>query len=52
MIMSVEYASRLIERAIVRRKKVAYIDSRWGIVSGLWTMLPECVWRHIRLEFN
>ena len=25
MIMSVEYASRLIERAIVRRKKVAYI---------------------------
>lgn len=52
MIMSVEYASRLIEQAIVRRKKVAYIDSRWGIVSGLWTMLPECVWRHIRLEFN
>lgn len=52
MIMSVEYASRLIERAIVRRKKVAYIDSRWGIVSELWAMLPECVWRHIRLEFN
>lgn len=51
MIMSVDYAARLIERAIVRRKRVAVIDSRWAVVTGLWRLIPGCIWRRMAIEF-
>lgn len=50
MIMPVGYASRLIERAIVRRRRVAYIDWRWGVASNLWRLVPQRLWRHIALD--
>ena len=52
MIMSVAQAARLVERAVVERKRVAVIDSRWRIVNALWSLLPQRLWRHIDLKFN
>lgn len=52
MIMSVAQAARLVERAVVERKRVAVIDSRWRIVNALWGLLPQRLWRHIDLKFN
>lgn len=49
MIMSVDYAAPLIEKAILKRKRVAVIDSRWLIVNTLWRMIPQCLWKHISL---
>ncbi len=40
MIMSVAEAAKLVERAVVARKRVAVIDSRWRIVAGLWSLIP------------
>lgn len=50
MIMSVDYAAPLIERAILRRKRVAYIDYRWNVAARLMQLIPQRLWRHLSLE--
>lgn len=50
MIMSVDYAAPLIERAILRRRRVAYIDYRWNVVARLMSVIPQRLWRHLSLE--
>lgn len=47
MLMSIDYVAPLIEKAIMQRRRVATIDSRWGIVCGLWRMIPDCIWRKL-----
>lgn len=49
MIMSVDYAAPLIEKAILKRKRVAVIDTRWMMVNALWRMIPQCLWKHISI---
>ncbi|MCM1482761.1 MAG: SDR family NAD(P)-dependent oxidoreductase [Muribaculaceae bacterium] len=51
MLMPVEYAARLIERAVVRERRVAVIDTRWAVLTALWRMIPGYVWRRISIEF-
>lgn len=51
MIMSVDQAAPLIEKAILHKKRVAVIDSKWAIVNGIWRLVPQCVWRHISLKW-
>lgn len=51
MVMSVDYAAPRIERAILRGDRIATIDSRWAIVTGLWRLVPGCLWRRIGLDF-
>ena len=52
MLMPVEYAARLIERAIVRERRVAVIDSRWAVLTTLWRLIPDYVWRRLDIDFN
>lgn len=52
MMMSVERAATLVECAIIGRKRVAVIDSRWRAVNALWRLIPQRLWRHISLSFN
>lgn len=52
MLMGVEYAAPLIEKAIMQRRRVAVIDSRWGIVAGLWRMIPNCLWPHLNIALD
>lgn len=49
LIMAVDYAAPLIERAIERAPRVAYIDWRWGLVTALWRLIPNSVWPYVRL---
>lgn len=51
LLMTVDYAAPLIEKAILRHKRVAVIDSRWAVVTGLWKLVPQCVWKHIAINF-
>ena len=51
MIMSIDYVCPKIERAILRRKRRAVIDSRWRVVVGLWRLIPRCLWKRINLRF-
>ncbi len=49
MLMSVDYVAPRIERAIVRGKRIAVIDSRWAVVTALWRLVPDPLWRHINI---
>lgn len=51
LLMSIDYAAPLIEKAVLRKRRVATIDSRWAIVTGLWRLVPQRVWKHISLEW-
>lgn len=44
MEMDLEYAVPLIIKAIVRKKRVAYIDWRWGLYAKLWEKVPNSIW--------
>ncbi len=50
MLMSAPQAAVRIERAVIRGRRVAVIDSRWNIVTGLWRLIPNRLWRHIGLN--
>ena len=47
MLMSVEYATPRIVKAILRRKRVSIIDWRWRLVVAFWHMIPRRIWRFI-----
>ncbi len=49
MQMSVDYVAPRIEKAMLRERRVAYIDSRWHVVSTLCRMIPDALWRRIAL---
>lgn len=50
--MSIDYAVPRIIKAIVHKRRVAVIDWRWHIVTGLWRLIPDRLWTrmHIRLS--
>ena len=50
MLMSVDYVAPRIEKAILERRRVATIDSRWGVVSALWKSIPNCLWPHLSIK--
>ncbi len=52
MTMSLGYAVPKVERAIHHRRRIAYIDQRWGALTALWRALPRAVWKRMRLTVN
>ena len=50
MKMSVDYIAPRIEKAILTGRRRAVIDSRWAVVTALWRLIPDPLWR--RLEFR
>ncbi len=48
--MAVDYAAPLVERAILRRERIATIDWRWSLVDGIWHLIPGCLWRYLRIS--
>lgn len=47
MMMTLKEVAPMIETAILRGKRVAYIDSRWGVVARLWKAVPTAAWVRI-----
>ncbi|MDE6485122.1 MAG: SDR family NAD(P)-dependent oxidoreductase [Duncaniella sp.] len=52
MEMDVKYASKLIEAAVLKRKRVATVDWRWRVVTALWSMIPSCLWTKMDIGLN
>lgn len=52
LLMSIDYVAPRIERAIIERRRVAVIDSRWSVVSALWRMIPNFVWPHLEISMG
>ncbi|MCH5220914.1 MAG: SDR family NAD(P)-dependent oxidoreductase [Muribaculaceae bacterium] len=47
--MSVDYVAPRLEKAILRSKRIAVIDSRWAVVTALWKLIPNALWRRIEI---
>ncbi len=50
--MELDYALPRILKAIVRRRRVAYIDWRWGLVARAWRLLPNPLWTRLRIPVD
>lgn len=49
MQMSIDYIAPKLEKAMLRGRRVAVIDSRWAVVTALWKMVPDALWRRVEL---
>ncbi len=47
--LSVEYAATKIVKAIERKKKLAVIDWRYGILVFLWRLIPHFLWTRMKI---
>ena len=45
MLMSVDYATPRIVKAVVAQHRVAIIDWRWRLVVAFWHLIPRFIWR-------
>ncbi len=50
MLMSIDYIAPKIERAILKRRRVTVIDSRWRIIAALWNAIPNCLWPYLKFK--
>lgn len=51
MEMSIDYIAPRLEKAILAAPRVKVIDSRWAVVTALWSMVPDCLWRRLAITF-
>ena len=49
LLMNPKRVCRKIFRAINRRKHTAVIDCRWAVLVALWRLLPDSLWRHVKI---
>lgn len=47
MLMTVDYASALIFKALKRRRRQAVIDWRFSVLAFLWSLVPQCLWERM-----
>ena len=47
MLMTVQYASELIFKALKRRRRRACIDWRFALLAFLWSIVPQCLWERM-----
>ncbi len=50
MLMNVDKVSKMVVNAIIKRRKIVYIDFRWRILVCLWRMIPGCLWQRLKID--
>lgn len=49
MLMTTEKVARSIIKAINNRRHICVIDTRWCLLTFFWRLIPNWIWRRIRL---
>ena len=49
MLMTTEKVARSIIKAINHRRHICVIDTRWCILTFFWRLIPNWIWRRMRL---
>ncbi len=49
MLMTTEKVARSILKAVDSRRHVCVIDTRWAILTSLWHLIPNWIWRRMKL---
>ncbi len=50
MQMEVDYAARLIVKAVKRKRRVAIIDWRYRLLVALWRAIPQWLWERLPIK--
>ncbi len=51
-IMTVDKTVPLIIRAIEKKKRIAYIDWKWGLLVRGWQLIPNWLWRRLKIKLK
>lgn len=49
MLMTTEKVARSILKAVNSRRHVCVIDTRWAVLTFLWRLIPNWIWRRMKL---
>lgn len=49
MLMRPEAVARCAVRAVYKHRHKVVIDWRWAVLTSLWRLIPNCLWRHLRV---
>jgi oxidoreductase, short chain dehydrogenase/reductase family protein len=49
MLMTTEKVARSILKAVDNRRHVCVIDTRWAVLTFLWRLIPNWIWRRMKL---
>lgn len=49
MLMTTEKVARSILKAVNCRRHVCVIDTRWAVLTFLWRLIPNWIWRRMKL---
>ncbi len=50
MLMKVERAGRLVTQALLKQKRVAVIDWRYGVLVFFWRLIPRWLWKRLPIH--
>lgn len=50
MLMKVERAVRLVTQALLKQKRVAVIDWRYGVLVFFWRLIPRWLWKRLPIH--
>lgn len=50
MLMPLKKASKLIVRAIEKKKRKAIIDWKFAVITFIWTLIPNCMWERLHIS--
>ncbi len=49
LLLNPDKVSQRIVKAILKRKRCVVIDNRWAVIVALWRLIPNAVWKHLKL---
>ena len=50
MLMRPDTVARSAVKAVYKRRHKVVIDWRWAVLTALWRLIPDCLWRHLRVH--
>ena len=50
MLMRPDAVARSAVKAVYKRRHKVVIDWRWAVLTALWRLIPDCLWRHLRVH--
>ena len=50
MLMTPEYAGKIIANAVVQQKRVKIVDWKYRLLVFFWKLIPAAIWRHLKVK--
>lgn len=50
MQLTVDYAARVITKALYKKKRIVYVDWRYAILVFFWRLIPNCIWEKLNIK--